>query len=584
MHSVGTALSGDAASPARMFGPRNPGRAGRRLRVHNDHGGMVRGRQTVMATVAAPSPVRHVIYRFEGYTLDLLLGTLIDPQGAELHVRPKGYFVLRHLVENAGRLVPREELLAAVWPGIFVTDDSITLCIGELRRVLKDSERRLIRTTPRRGYVLAAEVTRDDGAATAQPPATLPAAVAERGNETEAAATTGQPVLAVLPFVNMTNDPEQDYVADGITEDLTTLLSHLRWFAVVARNSAFQYKGAAVDVREVGRHLGVDYVLEGSVRKAGDKVRVTAQLCAADTGRHVWADRFDGTLADIFAFQDRVTEAVVGGIEPSLRHAELVRIRARPTASHTAYDLYLRAMARRYVSREGSDEAQALLRQAIRLDPNYAAAHGALAITHTYRFAQGWSKQGDTEEALRCARRVVEVGGHDPSALANADHALAYLARDHDAALSAAQRALLLAPNAAQILLACGWMRAYVGEADTALALIERAKRLSPADPLTFIFNSAASYAHFVAGRYDAAAQAARRALGEGPTYLVAQRLLTTSLAHAGRLDEAAEAARVLLSLAPGYTLATAAGHASMRDPATRRRFVDGLRLAGIPE
>ena len=229
--------------------------------------------------------------------------------------------------------------------------------------------------------------------------------------------------------------------------------------------------------------------------------------------------------------------------------------------------MYLRAMARRYVSRDGSDEAQSLLRQALRLDPSYIAAHGALAITHTFRFAQGWSRPGDTEEALRCARRVVEVGGHEPSALANAAHALAYLGRDYDAALAAAQRALLLAPNAAQILLACGWMRAYVGEADAALQLIERAKLLSPADPLTFIFNSAASYAHFVAGRYEQAVQTARRALGEGPTYLVAQRLLTTSLAHAGRVDEAAEAARVLLALAPGYTLAAAADHASMRDP-----------------
>ena len=533
----------------------------------------------------SPSPVRHVIYRFEGYTLDLLRGALIDPLGAALHVRPKSFFLLRHLVENAGRLVSREELLAAIWPGVFVTDDSITLCIGELRRVLKDDGRHLIRTTPRRGYVLAAAVTRDDGATSCPPPAAPVASDAGAGaGRLESTAATGQPVLVVLPFVNMTNDPEQDYFADGITEDLTTLLSHLRWFAVVARNSAFQYKGTAVDVREVGRQLGVDYVLEGSVRKAGDKVRVTAQLCAADSGRHVWADRFDGTLADIFAFQDRVTEAVVDGIEPSLRFAELERIRTRPTASLTAYDLYLRAMARRYVSREGSDEAQSLLRQAIRLDPDYLVAHGALAITHTFRFAQGWSGPGDVDEALRCARRVVEFGGHEPSALANAAHALAYLARDYDTALAAAQRALLLAPNAAQILLACGWMRAYVGEADAALALIERAKRLSPADPLTFIFNSAASYAHFVAGRHDEAVQAARRALGEGPTYLVAQRLLTTSLAHAGRLDEAAEAARVLLSLAPGYTLAAAADHASMRDAATRRRFVDGLRLAGIPE
>ncbi len=538
-----------------------------------------------METVPVRSSAGPVVYRFEGFTLDLVRGALFGPHGAELRLRPKAFFLLRHFVENAGRLIDRDEILGAVWPGVFVTEDSVTLCVSEIRDVLKDEAKRLVRTVPRRGYLFAAAISRHDPATPAPLSARNPSeSVAAVPKLVEDPESSRQPMLVVLPFSNMTSDPEQEYFADGITEDLTTSLSHLRWFSVVARNSAFTYKGSVVDVRDVGRQLGVSYVLEGSVRKAGSRVRITAQLCAADTGRHVWADRFDGTLADIFDFQDRVTEAVVGGIEPSLRSAELERIRSRPTASLTAYDLYLRAMARRYVSRDGSDEALDLLRRAIGLDPSYIVAHGALAVTHTFRFGQGWSRTGDTEEAVGCARQVVELGGHEPSALASAAHALAYLGRHYEVALAAAHRAFLLAPNAAQILLAYGWMRAYVGEADAALELIERAKRLSPVDPLTFIFSSAVSYAHFVAGRYEQAVQAARRAASEGPAYLVAQRLLTASLAQLGRMDEAAEATRVLLALAPGYRLADAVGHASMRDPATRQRFLDGLRKAGVPD
>src|SRR3712207_5214 len=199
-------------------------------------------------------------------------------------------------------------------------------------------------------------------------------------------------MVVVLPFANMTGDPGQEYFADGVTEDLTTALSHLRWFAVISRSSAFTYKGRAVDVRQVGRELGVGYVLEGSVRKAGGRVRITAQLCEAETGRHVWAERFDGDLADIFELQDRVTEAVVGAIEPSLRLAEVERVRSRPAESLTAYDLYLRALPQRFLTREGNDEALRLLRRAIALDPGFVAAKGALAGLHTIRFAQGWAE------------------------------------------------------------------------------------------------------------------------------------------------------------------------------------------------
>jgi TolB-like protein len=517
-----------------------------------------------------------VAYRFAELTLDLARGMLLDPAGAELRVRPKAFALLRHLVENAGRLIDRDEILAVVWPGVFVTEDSVTLCVRQLRAVLGDADGRMVRTIRRRGYLFAAEVRRVDVAAGAAPDAVSP--------EPSGARLSGPPMLVVLPFDNMSSDPDQEYFADGITEEITMALSHLRWFSVIARNSAFTYKGRAVDVRQVGQELGVGYALEGSVRKAGDRVRITAQLCEAETGAHVWAGRFDGDLADIFALQDRVTEAVVGALEPSLRQAEVARARIRPSGSLTAYDLYLRALPLGYASREGSDEAQLLLRQAIALDPDYVVATGTLARMHTFRYAQGWSKPGDVEEGVRCARRVAESGGNEPTALAAAAHALAYLARDYEAALAAAQRAWQLAPNSAPVLLSIGWMRAYTGDPDAALELIGRAKRLSPVDPVAFIFGAATSYAHFVAGRYEQAAQAARDALRARSTYLVSQRLLAASLGQLGRMEEAAEAVRALLVIAPGYRLADAAGHASMQDPAARQRFLDGLRRAGLPE
>ena len=392
-------------------------------------------------------------------------------------------------------------------------------------------------------------------------------------------------MVVVLPFANMTGDPEQEYFADGITEDLTTALSHARWFSVIARNSAFTYKGRAVDVRQVGRELGVGYVLEGSVRKSGNRVRIGAQLCEAETGRQVWAERFDGDLADVFDLQDRVTEAVAGAIEPSLSQAEVERIRTRPTESLTAYDLYLRAMPpQRFAAREGNDEALRLLRRAVALDHGFVAAKGALAGVVAFRFTQTWATQDDVDEALRCAREVVEGGGEgNPSALAWSAHALAFLARDREAGVAAADRALALAPNSALVLLLGGWNRLYVDDWRTAAAQMERAMRLSPVDPAKFYYAAALGAAHFVGERYAEAVDWERRALRDRPTYLVAHRLLAASLIHLGCPEEAREAVASLIAVAPGYTLAAAAAHSAFRDR-TRERYLDGLRRAGLPE
>lgn len=340
-----------------------------------------------------------------------------------------------------------------------------------------------------------------------------------------------------------------------------------------------------MDVRQVGRELGVGYALEGSVRKAGGRVRISAQLCEVETGRHVWAERFDGDLSDIFDLQDRITESVTGAIEPSLRLAEVERARSRPTESLTAYDLYLRALPQRFATREGNDEALRLLRRAVALDPGFVAAKGALAGLHTIRFSQGWAEPGALAEAARLAREVAEHGGEDdPSALAWAAHALAYLARDYDAGLAAAERALALAPNSAQVLFVSGSIRVYVGDAETGIPRLERAVRLSPIDPARFYLTGALSLGSLVAKRHAEGVEWGRRAVRDRPTYLPGNRMLIANLALAGRLEEAAAAVRALLAVAPGYTVAKAAMANALRDAQDRDFYLDALRLAGLPE
>jgi TolB-like protein/DNA-binding winged helix-turn-helix (wHTH) protein/Tfp pilus assembly protein PilF len=511
----------------------------------------------------------------------LLAGDVPIPLGS------RAFDLLLALVEAGGALVTKDDLLRRLWPGTVVEENNLQVQVSALRKALGEDAPRLIATIPGRGYRFTGMVQAPGPPAPAVAPAVAPAAALppSGGPESVPPPPASRPMLAVLPFANMTGDPEQEYFADGMTEDLTTALSHLRWFAVIARNSAFTYKGRAVDVRQVGRELGVGYVLEGSVRKAGGRVRISAQLCEVETGRHVWAERFDGDLADIFDLQDRVTEAVVGAIEPSLRLAEVERARSRPTESLTAYDLYLRALPQRFLTREGNDEALRLLRRAIALDPGFVAAKGALAGLHTIRFAQAWAEESDLAEAVRLAREVAEGGGEDdPSALAWAAHALAYLARDYGTGLAAADRALALAPNSAPVLLINGWVRTYVSDPETAIDCLARAMRLSPVDPAKFYFFTALSLAHLVAGRHAEAADWARRALRDRPTYLAANRLLATNLARLGRREEAAEALRALLAVAPGYTVAKAAVHLALRDAPAREVFLGGLRMAGLPE
>lgn len=520
----------------------------------------------------ASEPPRTIL-RFGGFRLDLGRSALLGPSGAEVPLRPKAFDVLRHLVENAGRLVPRDELLGAVWAEVFVTDDNVTQCVAEVRRALGQDASRLLRTVQRRGYLFEAEVSHEEARSQAAPEQESGSiASAEARGATTAGRTRlavlDRPSLVVLPFRNMGGNPEQEYFADGMTEELTTALSQARWFPVVARNSAFAYKGRAVDVREVGRELGVQYVLEGGVRSAGGCVRITAQLIETGTGRHVWTDRFDGTLDDVFGLQDRVAETVAGMVEPSLRVAELARSRAKPTGSLDAYDLYLRALPHHHaVTREGSEEALALLRRAAALDPDFAAAKALAAFCQGVRSLQGWAVPGDEEEGIRLAREALAAGMDDPRVLQHAARVLGLLAFDRDAAVAAVERSLALNPHSAEAHQAAGYVNNWLCRPEAALRHFERAARLSPLDPEMVHVLTGSAVAHLIAGRYEAALDAARQALRLQPEWGDAHRNVVAALWLLGRREEAAAAALRAREIAP-----TAARTFADR---TRRLFAD---------
>ena len=391
------------------------------------------------------------------------------------------------------------------------------------------------------------------------------------------------PSIAVLPFQNMSDDPDQDYFADGVVDEIITALSRFRdTLFVIARNSSFAYKGKVVDIKQIGRELGVRYVLEGSVRKAAGKVRIIGQLIDATTGMHLWADRFEGELSDIFALQDRMTERVVAAIQPRVLKAEIDRAVRRPS-SFTAYDLCRRALPHLYSwTREGSAEASQLLSRALELDPHYCLAATLAGSRYLIAVSQGWTTDPKTEiaEGVRLLRQALSIDGEDDAALAILGWATATFFGDYDAAKEMVDRAVALNPNAAMIWDQRGWTYQRAGEAEEAIRSFERANRLSPVDPLLFARLTGIGVALISLSRFDEALAAARRSLGEKKT-AQGYRCLAAALAHLGRDAEAKKAAAKLLEMEPDFLIAewvARGGH--WRSGA----LIDGLRRAGLPE
>ncbi len=392
-----------------------------------------------------------------------------------------------------------------------------------------------------------------------------------------------RPTLAVLPFENLSGDPEQEYFADGIAEDIITALSRFRWFLVVSRNSSFTYKGRAVDVRAVGRELGVRYVLEGSVRKGGNRIRITAQLIDAASGNHLWAEKYDGALEDIFDLQDRITEGVAGAIEPSLRQAEIDRARRKRSDNLDAYDLYLRALPHAWVwAPEEAEKAIELLDMALRIDPGYVAAHGLAAWCNS-AFATLVPGHPRRLDSVRHARAVLGPNTDDSLALSWAAFALAFFERDYDTALDAVKRALTATPNSPIVLSLSALVHSFAGRFDVAIKHAQASLRLSPSDPMRFIAEVAAGYSHFFTDRYDEAAQAAQRCVHINPHFVPAHVLAVASRARSGNQQATRGAAEHLLRVKPDFHIGEFV-RVGRFSPDLNERYAAALREAGLPE
>jgi len=396
-----------------------------------------------------------------------------------------------------------------------------------------------------------------------------------------------KPSIAVLAFENMSGDPEQGYFADGMVEEIITALSRFRQLFVIARNSTFTYKGRTVDVKQVGLELGVRYVLEGSVRKSGNRIRITGQLINASTGAHLWADRFEGGLEDIFDLQDQVTASVVGAIAPKLEQAEIERAKHKPTESLDAYDYYLRGIASRYRwTRESNSEALSLFYRAIELDPDFASAYGAAAICYVHRKNNKWmtDRANEVAETARLAHRAVVLGKDDAVALGTGGFALAYVVEEVDAGAAFIDRALALNPNLATAWFSSGCVRYWLGKPDLAIEHLARAVRLSPLDPLMPWIEAAIAHAHFIAGRYDEASSLAEMALRELPESHSVLRITAASNALAGHMERARNVGTKLRQLDPALRVSNLRDALGPFRPEDLAKYEAALKTAGLPK
>jgi TolB-like protein len=525
-----------------------------------------------------------VQYVFEDCALDPDRRELTR-QSKAIAIGPQVFDLLVLLIQNRERVVSKDDLLDAVWGGRIVSESTLTSHINAVRKAIGDSgeEQRLIRTVARKGFRFVGDVRE---AQSSDAVSSLKAESTE-SNEAPALSLPDKPSIAALPFLNLSGDPEQDYFADGMVEDIISALSRLRWLFVIARNSSFTYKGRSVDVKQVGRELGVRYVLEGSVRKAAKRVRITGQLIDATTGGHLWADRFEGTRGDIFELQDQVTENVVGAIAPQLERAEIERAKRKPTESLDAYDYYLRGMANLHQgTREAINEALPLFSKAIQLDPDFASAYAMAAWCHFWRKVNGWmtDRAQEVAEGARLARRAVELGRDDAVALTRGGHALSHLVGDLDGGIALLDRALVLNPNLAAAWFLGGFLRAWHGEPDGATEYFARAMRLSPLDPEMYRMQAGMAVAHLFAGRFDTASSWAEKAFRDLPSFLMVVSIIAASHALAGRTDEARRAMHHLRQLDPALRISNLKDWLPIRRPEDFATFADGLRRAGLPE
>ncbi|MEA2982018.1 MAG: hypothetical protein QOF09_3841 [Alphaproteobacteria bacterium] len=487
-------------------------------------------------------------------------------------VEPQVFDLLIYLLENRDRVVSKDDLIASVWAGRIVSESTLTSRINAARKAVRDSggEQRLIRTVPRKGLRFVGDVRLEHNAPARAEPQSPVLPLPDR------------PAIAVLPFTNMSGDPEQEYFSDGISEDIITALSKLRWFFVIARNSSFIYKGKSVHLKQIADELGVRYVLEGSVRKGGDRVRITAQLNDVATGSHLWAERYDRGLADVFAVQDEITEAIVAAIEPQLYAAENFRAQRKAPDSMDAWDLVMRALSHYWrVTRQDNVVAQALLEKAITIDPNYGQALGVLATSYIFTAHMGWADTAAERMAEQAALAAIRADSEDPWAHA----ALGYidlLARRFDDSLAQYELALRLNPNFALAQAFYGVSLCYSGRWQEGDEAARRAQRLSPRDPFSGVYYGIRAYAQFLGRNYNEAMQLAREGLRQRSDFVGAHRVLTAAAGMAGQKDVAKAALLELRRAQPNISRAWIAAHMPIRHEGDREHYLDGFRRAGL--
>ena len=519
-------------------------------------------------------------YHFEDYVL--------DPDRRELRresrllaLQPKVFDLLVYLVSNSDRVVSKDDLIATVWHGRVVSESTLATCINAARIAIGDTgeAQRLIKTLPRKGIRFVGKVEqRLTGASTS-------------GGLLGMSALTlpDKPSIAVLPFTNMSGDPEQEYFADGMVEEIITALSRFKSLFVIARNSSFSYKGKAIDLKRVGRELGVRYVLEGSVRKAGSRLRIATQLIDAASGAHIWADRFDGALEDVFEFQDEVTVKVVGAIAPRVERAEIVRAWRRPPSNTDAYDCYLRGLTcLSPMTVDGLEQALGLFTKASALDPDYASAYGMAMHCHAHRFDLLLAEADDIahrrSEISRLWQIVARVGQDDGVALGEAAWAVAYLLRDLSSARQLIDRALELNPNLASAWANSGWINIWQGHPDLAIEHLDRAERLDPGS-LRLTSFAAMAHARFFLGEYERALGLAEGTLRHSPDAHVCLRIGAASAAFAGHIDTAHRLAARLQVIDPAFGVSRLREYLGpYQSSAFVEKYAEGLRLAGLPE
>ena len=520
-------------------------------------------------------------FRFSDHTLDVERRELrrgYDPVAIE----PQVFDLLVYLLQNRDHVVSKGDLIATVWSGRIVSDSTLTSRINAARKAVGDrgEDQRLIRTTARKGFRFVGEVRAEPAGEAARAAA---AADEMPKPPRPSLPLPDRPAIAVLPFTDMTGDLAQDYFSDGISEDIITALSKLRWFFVIARNSSFIYKGKAVHLKQIGDELGVGYVVEGSVRKVGERVRITAQLNDVATGSHIWAERFDPDLVDVFAVQDEITEAIVAAIEPQLYAAENFRARRKPPDSMDAWDLVMRALSHYWrVTRQDNVVAQALLEKATSIDSNYGHALGLLAASYMFSAHMGWADVARVVPiAERAALAAILADNEDPWAHL-ALGSVHLFARRFDDSLAEFEWALQLNPSFSLAQGYYGLALCYCGRWAEGASAARRALRLSPRDPLSAVYYGIASYAHYIGRNYDEAMRLACEGIRRRADFVGAHRVLTAAAGMAGQADVAAAALQELRRAQPNISLDWISHHMPIKESPEREHYLEGFRRAGL--